>query len=62
MHNSGTHSKHEIHNGNNTIPFLKFAGPQIFMGTSIIRHAIFFIDDLMVRHTVDYYRMIHRLA
>jgi len=34
--------------------FSNFAGPQIFMDTSIIKHAIFFIDNLMVRCTVDY--------
>jgi len=32
------------------------------MVTSIINHAIFLIDNLMVKCTVEYYRMIHRLA
>lgn len=41
--------------------FLNFAGPQIFMGTSLINYAIFFIDNLTVRHTVEYYRMMNRL-
>jgi hypothetical protein len=42
--------------------FSNFAGSQIFMGTSIINHAIFLFDNLMVRCRVEYYRMIHRLA
>lgn len=41
--------------------FLNFAGPQIFMGTSLINYAIFSIDNLTVRHTVECYRMINRL-
>jgi hypothetical protein len=42
--------------------FSNFGGPQIFMGTSTSNHAIFFIDNFMVRQTVEYYRMIHRLV
>jgi hypothetical protein len=42
--------------------FSNFAGPQIFKGTSIINHAIFFIDNFTVRRTVEYYRMINRLV
>jgi hypothetical protein len=33
--------------------FSNFAGPHIFMGTSIINNAIFLIDNLMVRRTVE---------
>jgi hypothetical protein len=42
--------------------FSNFASPQIFTDTSIINHAIFFIDNSMVRRTVEYYRTVHRLA